>query len=485
MTSHLTGIRAMLLFSTLLDVSPSLTRETFLRLIAEWNEHSRYNTSIIRGLKESLEQWDGERPASFGDDTSWLEIQEYRNRSIMASRYGYMYDGAVWCLDYVMNFSERKISVQLDRTYRDDALYADAKFSTPYFITLLAERGFLEDDGELPTTKHPFFIDESNAAVLGGIITGKKSYRLPIVYISKKQDRSDPVNVKELAHHLKGAAHVLVQKDLKLNSTIRKICADRNEYNGAAGIYFPAPAHQHRRFFYRTFSGFDRQMFGNIVRTVISYAATREIDPLYTWQGVDRALLRDRWASRGRDIKSLKNERDEANKLVDSTDAEIKHMQSRIDSLTRDNERLIAENAGLRRKVSSIDSVPVIFHGNEEEFYPDEIKDILLSVLDEAAKGLKASRRRDILRDIVQSNGYRRIQKKRAEELKAKLKGESRVDASLQSFLEEWGFRFERESTHYRLIYYGDERYSTTLSKTGSDRKAGSNAAAEIIKQML
>ena len=36
-----------------------------------------------------------------------------------------------------------------------------------------------------------------------------------------------------------------------------------------------------------------------------------------------------------------------------------------------------------------------------------------------------------------------------------------------------------------RLTYYGDNRYKTTLAKTGSDCHGGRNSAAAIIKDML
>ena len=45
---------------------------------------------------------------------------------------------------------KKRIAIQLDRTYSEDALIMDASFSTPHFITLLIEHGFLKDDVNLP-----------------------------------------------------------------------------------------------------------------------------------------------------------------------------------------------------------------------------------------------------------------------------------------------------------------------------------------------
>jgi len=38
---------------------------------------------------------------------------------------------------------------------------------------------------------------------------------------------------------------------------------------------------------------------------------------------------------------------------------------------------------------------------------------------------------------------------------------------------------------HYRLTYYGDGRYKTTIAKTGSDWREGKNIASVILKSMM
>ena len=443
----------------------------------------------------------------------WLNIQEYRNGNIIAVRYEKTEDdGVVWDTDYVMNFNEMKMSVRLERSFFADALTVDPKFSTPHFITILSNAGYLKYDGDVPTTRLPIFIDETNLDILAGVTNGTRRYRLPVVYVSKKTDNSDPVDVKWLATKLKGVAHVLVQKGDWLNYKIRQACDSKNEYFGAIGIYFPNPAVQHKKFFYRSFEGFDDFLLERVVRTVISYANAQNVETLYTWQGVNNALLRDRLSSRGEDlialeraknsaefaqeqaelerdeaeqrrVKALK-EKDEANKLVDSTDEEIAQMRRQIEDLTHENERLTAENNGLRNKLSNLDSQPILFLGNEDEFFEGEIKEIVLSTLDDATKDKPKSRRQDVLCDIVQSNNYQRLRDRKARELKGKLRGYKSMSKSLKSYLESIGFIITGDG-HHRLKYYGDARYNTTLSKTASDHREGDNIALQIIRDML
>ena len=45
-------------------------------------------------------------------------------------------DGTIWDTDYVMNFNTHKLAIRLERSYHEDSLRTDAKFSAPYFISL-------------------------------------------------------------------------------------------------------------------------------------------------------------------------------------------------------------------------------------------------------------------------------------------------------------------------------------------------------------
>ena len=108
----------MLLFSTILDISGSMTKDDFIKLVIEWNRKSPYPENVIPGIG-----WNGERSVRYGNDSLWLGIEEYRSRNIIAVRFEKRDErGAVWDTDYVMNFSLRKMAVRLERSYTEDAL---------------------------------------------------------------------------------------------------------------------------------------------------------------------------------------------------------------------------------------------------------------------------------------------------------------------------------------------------------------------------
>lgn len=476
----------MLLFSALLEINDSMTKDAFVKLVIEWNQGSPHHENRIPGM-----QWNGEYNIRYGSDTLWMGIEEYRNQNIIAVRYEKIEnDGVVWDTDYVMNFNDMKMSIRLDRSYLEEALSMDAAFSTPHFITLLIEHGYIKDDGTLPVLRSPYFIKSNNLGVLADVINGQAKYRIPVVYVSKTAEGADPVDIWKLAGRLKGVAHVLVEESLLLNSSIRKQCADKNEYYGAIGVYFPNSAYGHRKFLYRTYDGIDAILAEKVIRSVIQYCNAQMVDTLYTWQGVNNALLRDRLDSRSAELLTVEKEKaraaEETDQLLELGDADIRRLKSQVEELTRANEALAYENQGLRAKIESTDGLPVLYFGDEDEFFPNEIRLMLLDALKEAlSRCAPGSRRRDVLADIISKNNCQHVIDERAAELKTLLKGYKNVSGSMKRTLQDLGFTISEEGKHYKLTYYGDGRYMITLAKTPSDGRSGLNIVTTIIKNML
>ena len=159
----------MLLFSTILSINDKLTKDAFIKLVIEWNQGSPHKSNVISNI-----DWKGERNIKFEDGNLCLEIEEYRNENIIAVRYEKKdEDGIVWDTDYVMNFSTRKMAIRLDRSYLAESISTSGNFSTPHFITLLIEHGYLEYDYDLPVSKYPIIITDDNVGRLVDVINGK------------------------------------------------------------------------------------------------------------------------------------------------------------------------------------------------------------------------------------------------------------------------------------------------------------------------
>lgn len=502
----------MLLYSTILEINSIMTKDSFIQLVIEWNQGSPHEENIIKGMS-----WNGEKNVRFGDDKMWLEIIEYRNENIIAVRYEKIDDdGAIWDTDYIMNFDEMRMAIRLDRSYVEEAIVTNAEFSTPHFVTLLIEKGYVKADENLDVSRYSLEITEENASLLADVMDGKAKYKLPVVYVSKTFENTDPLAVNWLCSRLKGAAHILVQRDSRSNDVVRAACHDKNEYNGAIGIYYPNDALGHKRCMYR--EGAEKQLLDKVVRFVLQFGILQRIDKLYTWQGVSNALLNDRLASQRSErleaekarekaekdrlqAENAKNEAEsarykaekardkaesEVEKVYDSLDEELTALQRQVDELSRANDIKEYENQALRAKLEQIDEKPVLLQGEEEELYAGEIKDIVLGLIEDAIpKIVKDSRRDHVLRDILDSNNFEHLTDERKKEVKRILKGYTGMSGSVRSSLQDLGFTISEEGKHYKLRLGDDQRYMVTLSKTPSDHREGDNASATICRNML
>ena len=468
----------MLLFSTILNIEKSLTKDDFLNLVIEWNQGSPHENNVIPNLN-----WDGSYNQKFGDDTISLEFKEYRNEEIVAVRYvKKLDDGIIWKTDYIMNFKDYKMSIMLDRSFTEDAIGVDPSFTTPLFIRLLIEKGYVVDDNDLPILMNPHLIGCENLSVLTAVINGTKFYDLPVVYVSKTFSNNIPIDVDKLAYALKGVAHIFVQEDLETNTFIREQCNSTNEYNGAIGFYYQSDVVKHKRFL--NYEHFDPTITRqNIVKEIINFTNQQSIDPLYTWDGVLTSLLRDRF-------ESQKSKRTKAERTKEET-------EELLDSFSNDFDELTEENGRLRSSISDLESELAFYRdafnnktvndsgflssGSEKEFFQDEKKEFILSVLSDSLVSIKDNtRKKHIIQDIIQQNNSEDVLSKKREEVKRLITDYSGLTGKLKQDLKQLGFTISDEGKHYKLTYFDDNRYTITMAKTPSDGRAGKNIVSDI-----
>ena len=189
----------MLIFSCMLNINHSLTPDIFIQEVLQWNANSIYEENHVKNCN-----WNGERNIRFGEDNLWLDIQEFKEKNVVAVRYEKIEeDGIQWDTDYIMNFDEMKMSIQLYKSFIDDTQLFFNKFSSPYFIKQIIDNEYVVADGNLEVLSVPIRITEDNMHIVADIINEKVSYDLPVVYISKDTTDSDPVHAAELAYKLK------------------------------------------------------------------------------------------------------------------------------------------------------------------------------------------------------------------------------------------------------------------------------------------
>ena len=476
----------MILFLTTLDIGEFVTQEDFIKLVLEWNAGSRYEENIVKGI-----EWCGERTVRYGDSKLWLEFVEYAEREILAVRHEKITaDGVVWDSDFVMNFGTHRLTIQLDRTYSEEALVMGAYFSTPHFITLLIEKGFLAKDRDLPVLRTPIAVTDADLDMCKRAFTEDNGYRLPVVFVSRTAEDKFPLSITWLASRLKGAAHVLVEESAESCAEIRKLFKMGNEPFGAVRIYYPLGTVRHKKFRFRSATGNEDVRLEKVIRHVIQYGIAQRVDRFCTWNGVNGAVLNNQLDHQIAVRKNAETEklRAEAEKdeVYETFSEDLQALQERVAELMKANEALQYENQGLRAKYASSDAVPLLYFGDEEEFYEGEIRDMVLGALDEAlAATEKATRKGDILEDVLENNVYQHLSDERKQKVKALFKGYKSLTGAMRQELMALGFEITEAGKHYKLTYGGDARYMVTMAKTPSDNRSGINNAALISKKML
>ena len=454
----------MLLFSTILKIDKSLTKDAFLNLVIEWNQGSPHENNVITDLN-----WDGSYNQKFGDETISLEFKEYRNEEIVAVRYvKKLDDGIIWKTDYIMNFRDYKMSIMLDRSFTEDAIGVDPSFTTPLFIKLLIEKGYVVNDNDLPVLMTPHLIDRENISILTAVINGTKFYDLPVVYVSKTFSNNIPIDVDKLAYALKGVAHIFVQGDCRTH--------------GAIGIYYQSDVVKHKRLL--NYEYFDPTITRqNIVKDIINFTNQQSIDPLYTWDGVTTFLLNDRF-------ESQKAKRTKAERTKEETDELLDNFSSDFDDLTEENSRLRCSISELEAELAyyksnfnsgRINGNGFLSSGSEKEFFQGEKKEFILSVLSDSLASIKDdTRRKHIVQDIIQQNAIEDVLSKKREEIKRLITDYNGLNGKLKQDLKQLGFSVSDDGKHYKLTYFNDKRYIIPMAKTPSDGRAGKNNVSNI-----
>jgi len=67
----------MLVFSTILNINPTMTKPDFVRTVIQWVMTNPRPVNVIPGI-----EWNGSFNVRYGNDRLWLEILEYAKANI-------------------------------------------------------------------------------------------------------------------------------------------------------------------------------------------------------------------------------------------------------------------------------------------------------------------------------------------------------------------------------------------------------------------
>ncbi len=461
----------MLIFSTKLYVTNELTDEKFIDLAIEWiSGGQNYTFGEVK--------WDGKEEFTIenANCTQKFTIMKYESAVIvnLVNKDGKI----IWTNDFVLTEKDGKrvLAVLLYNDAVDMSARLPKEFNRPRLLKRIIRDKYGADDNGLKINDEPMVIRKENLKVAEEIILGKKEYFMPVVYVTPALDTSTyRLDYKELAKDLAGVAHVLVEENSECTKVLRELVDGKNPYNGAVQIYYSASITQ------RILPG----SFSNIheFRKEVAYSVFRKlilsrINDEYSWTKIRYENLMKK-SKKSMELAEICNQLiDEYEGKIDAGNQQIQELEDKINELQG---KIGAYEYRFKKKNEQRGVIS--FDIQEMDLYDDEIKDVILKVLTEAAQkmdtdpNLRESRKYHVLKSITQQNKLTGKDKEIEKSLRAILNGDGSFNKSKKRQLNELGFEIE-EGKHYKIRYHGDKRYMITLVKTGSDFRGNKNAVS-------
>ena len=181
----------------------------------------------------------------------------------------------------------------------------------------------------------------------------------------------------------------------------------------------------------------------------------------------------------------------ETQELLSLYEEENRQTEAECERLRVENQRSYARISALeamreRRDASGGEGV-FIRIPKTEEFYEDELRDLIISILMDAKRSFctDGTRAAELLDGVLALNGLTGEGLRLFERLKVILFRNKNITDSDKSDLEAIGFEVTRHSNnHYKLVYKGSPRYAFTLPSTAGDVRSMKNAFSEISRRL-
>ena len=468
----------MQIYSAIFPVTDTLTQDTLIQLVIEWNQNSPHN-------KISNLNWDGKnRNVKFEEENLSLEIQEIRVYNTIAIRF-HQFDknNIIWNTDIVVNFDEHIFSIKIDRETTANTIGFVPKFKTPVLVNKLLDGGYVETDNGMKISEQEIMITKDNYHLIEDVICRRAVYNMPIIYITKSWGKY-PFKTQKLAYRLRGVAHVLVEEDPSVSPILKSSCSGMNSHHGSVGIYYPGKANVYKIITTGKYVNKEDKLIDRIVKIVCQYVNQQARDTMMTFEGVQNELFKLRYEHAAEKRSKAESE---VSQVYNTFDVELSEKEHTIEELNTRIVALQAENQGLRAKYDQNTEIPLLYYGAEDELFDGEIRDQVLEMLQNQLSCVKKDTRKEhILLDILESNESTGTLNGKRTEIKRILKGYTKVGDGLKRALKTYGFTIANDGGHYKLTYKDDSRYMFTMAASGSDsQRGGDNLSAEITRDML
>jgi hypothetical protein len=467
----------MLSFATEFPVDGARTVAEFLDAVREWllgSPHTSFEQGDMAGFDRD-EQWARRKSNEF------LEVLQYSAAGAEsgAVRYSRVDRGLEWVSTLV--FARASPSGWVGIRTSVESQHPAARMPAakkPVFVRTFLDRLGGGHDGDLRVQSTAIVLANSDIDTASRAISGKAGCRMPVVYVSARFQGGHVVDTASLADQLSGMAHVLVEPNRPFSQRLMQEVDGQNVYGGTLGIYWPDGGGRRSFFLGPEFEN-PNELERTVVDEVRAALTNRRPFARITWSSVQEQLSRKVFAAL-REQGSTEVER-----YVEEFDKELAAKKAALDDAEREIARLNAEVRKYQAQSPMQVGLSLRMSG-EQDLYPGELLGIVRDALaDSVARVPSDSRRMHVLRSLVAANPATGEAEAMRNKLKTLLRDFRGLDSRVRSALQDMGFAISEDGKHYKIVFQGDDRYTFTMPKSGSDHRGGLNLAGDIARLLL
>lgn len=467
----------MLSFATEFPVEAAKTSADFLTAVREWllgSPHTAFKAA-------DLAEMEAKNAFSAKKSNELIEVLRYEatTADMAAIRYTKLDRGLEWVSTIVFSHGQPAswIGIRTSCESQHPAVKLPIA-KKPVFVQTFLTRLGGGLDGEIKVEAHPLRLTQSDISLTARCMSGQAGCRLPLVYVSAKFQGGHIVNADSLAKALAGMAHVLVEPNRPFSIRLMDEVNSQNVYGGAIGVYWPEGGGR-RSFFMHHESESPAELEHAVIEEVRCALANRRPLPKVTWAAAQELVSRRAFAAL-RDQGST-----EVQKYVDEFDKELQSKQEKLEDAEREISRLEAEVRKYQAQ-NPMQSGLFLQTAPEQDLYAGELLGVVRdAIADAVTRVVQDSRRQHILSQIVKTNPPTGEAEAMRNHLKSLLRDFRSMDAKVRGALQDMGFEIFEDGKHYKIVFQGDERYTFTMPKSGSDHRGGLNLAGDISRLLL
>ncbi len=465
----------MLLCSARIPISKEFTVNTFVTLAVEWVTNSR-NYSFDPFV------WDGSSDYTcIGKKQEVFQVGLFEEQSVCAVHFKSVDNRRIsWTADFILDYENNILAFQLYRDASEDIDCIHPIFSLPFLIKKIISAGYVVSDNGLEVTDKPILIHEEDTDSIAKMILREVTYNMPVVYMSCESDGHCIVNPYMVAEKLNGVAHVIFETTRSVSFGLRDKSESNNPYAGAVEIFY---SNGSRKILPSQLSGTHSHKVYTIVNTVFEHLNQLRVEDRFSWSQLQSNKLRKQLSTaiqkKEQDSKEYAELEHTYEEILDEKDSQIKRLSDQLFSANN----TIAQ---LEAQLSTVERTPALAVGEEQDLYPFEQQSMLVELLEKELRTVaNNSRKEHILSSLIVANRCENTMNEKRTRIKSCLHGYMKMTPAISKELESIGFSLSEDGKHIKLVFGEDPRYTGTLSKTGSDHRAGDNSAHDLIRSIF